>query len=86
MESAPNYAIGTGKRGGLRRPEVPGPGTYDPKSNTYTLPKWGFGTSDKKITTTSLDPGPVYQIPSSVPNAPKYLIPEKYEQTLKLLS
>lgn len=44
METAPNFAIGTGKRGGLRRPEIPGPGTYDPASKTYTLPKWGFGT------------------------------------------
>ena len=86
MQAAPNYAIGTGKRGGLRQADKPGPGTYESVNRTFNLPKYSFGNAPKKIERTSLDPGPIYQIPASYPNAPKYLIPEKYEENIKLLN
>ena len=60
MHSAPNYAIGTGKRGGIRQPDKPGPGTYKPADKTFSLPKYSFGKAPKKIEKTSLDPGPIY--------------------------
>lgn len=43
MTAAPNYAIGTGKRGGARQPHQPGPDAYTPASLTYSMPKYSFG-------------------------------------------
>jgi hypothetical protein len=74
MQAFPNYAIGTGKREYLRQPQQPGPGNYDPMSQTYAGSKYSFGNAEKKVANTSLDPGPIYQIPAAYPNAPKYLI------------
>ena len=65
-----NVAIGTAKRGKMQKQDVPGPGNY----NSYTTlsgPKFGFGTQSKLKKSSDEGP-PMYNIPASIPNVPKY--------------
>jgi len=65
-----NIAIGTAKRGKFHREDVPGPGNYN-SATTLSGPKFGFGSEAKLKASTDEGP-PMYNIPASIPNVPKY--------------
>ena len=69
--------IGTGQRTNESRrglKGVPGPGAYDPLVRS-DQPKWSFKKDPKEKINFADEPGPgQYEIPSSVPDVPKYLL------------
>jgi hypothetical protein len=78
------WSIGKDKRKGfIKNGDIPGAGTYNPKCNCNCDNKgFSFGRSGRKAKV-STTPG-FYKIPASVPDVPKYLLPEMSKRKIHI--